>query len=245
MRKLAFISLLVLSLVGCVSTGPIKPEQKENLKNVAVVSILGDKLEFTKVGFTVFNNDHFVRDTNNWSLDNQVQSVIEKQLLQTSPNIKIASVAFDRSQLFKVYKSPDDWGDYTSLDRIEPELKSKLTQTPVDAVFLVHKLRSEDPIAFTSIYIEGYGIYYRTLPFVDPLMKPYALFGVTVLDGKTLKPITTKYVRGISTQYGKTQTDWDSQLKNNMSEKMLEDFRVEINNVIKTNLEGALVEMGF
>jgi hypothetical protein len=135
--KLWFITLLVLSLVGCVGTGPIKPEQKENLKTVAVVSILGDQLEFTKVGFTVFNNDHFVRDTNNWSLDNQVQSVIEKQLQQTSPSIKIVSVAFDRSQLFKVYKSPDDWGDYISLDRIKPELKNKLTQTPVDAVFLV------------------------------------------------------------------------------------------------------------
>lgn len=245
MRKLAFITVLVLSLIGCVGTGPIKPEQKENLKTVAVVSVLGDQLEFTKVGFTVFNNDHFVRDTNNWSLDSQVQSVIEKQLQQTSPSIKIVSVAFDRSQLFKAYKSPDDWGDYVSLDRIEPELKNKLAQTPVDAVFLVYKQRSEDPIAFTSIFVEGYGIYYRTHPFVDPLMKPYALFSVAVLDGKTFKPITTKYVCGISTHYGKTQTDWDSQLKNNMSEKMLGDFQAEISSVIKTNLESALKEMGF
>lgn len=237
--------MLTLSLTACVGTGPIKPEQKSNIHNIAIASLLGNELEFTKVGFTVFNNDHFVRDTTNWNLDIQTQKIISEELQKSSPDIKIVQVPFDRIELFKIYKSPQSWGEYASVDRIEPELEKKLSETPVDAVILIYKQRGEDPIGLTSMFLEGYGIYYRTLPFVDPIMKPYALFNIAVLDGKTFKPLTSRYVRGISSEYGKTKVTWDDQLKNNISEQMVADFQSSISIVIKDNLQGSLKEMGF
>jgi hypothetical protein len=243
-RNVTLTILLILSLVGCTAVGPIKPEQKANIHNIAVISLLDKQLEFTKVGFTVFNNDHFTLDSSNWNVDEEVQKTINEQIQKSSPSIKIVKVPFNRSELLKIYKSPDSWGDYSSISRIEAELKSKLSQTPVDAVILVCKLRDQDPIAYTSIFIEGYGIYYRSLPFVDATLKPYALFSIVLLDSKTLKPITTRYVRGISPNFGKTQISWENQIKDNLSESMLLDFKSAIDTVIKSNLETGLHEMG-
>lgn len=243
MKKIIFLWLLFFSLAGC-TTVAIKPEQKASLHTIAIVALMGNELEFTKVGFTVFNNDNFVRNTSDWNLDAEIEALAAGELNKSSPEIKITSIPFDRAALFKIYKQPDRWGEYANLDRITPELKIKLEQTPVDAVLLVHKQRGEDPIAMTSIYLQGYGVYYRTLPFVDPLMKPYAMFSLVLLDGKTLKPITTKYIRGVSMAFGKTQISWDENLKNNLSEQLFLEFKSEIHKVIETNINSGLKEMG-
>jgi len=243
MKKIAPVFLLVLALASC-TTAPIKPEQKASLHNIAVVSLMGNELEFTKVGFTVFNNDKFTRETSDWKLDAEIERIATEELKKSSSEIKMVLVPFDRAELFKIYKPADSWGEYASIDRITPELKMKLAQTPVDAVLLVHKQRGEDPIAMTSVYLQGYGVYYRTLPLVDPLMKPYAMFTIVLLDGKTLKPITAKYVRGVSTAFGKTQLSWDEKIKNNLSDQLLSEFKSDINTVIESNLESGLKEMG-
>ncbi len=244
MKKM-FILLFAICLSGCIGTVPIKPEQRANLHKVAVVSLLGGDLRFTKVGFTVFNNDEFIKGSTTWNLDNEVQKNIVEVLRQTSPDLQVVPVPFDRSELFKIYKSSQSWGEYQSLDRIEPELKRKMAESPVDAVILIHKIRVEDPVAFTSVYLEGYGVYYRSLPFVDPFIKPYALFRIVVLDGKSLKPISDKYVRGISNSYGKSQISWDDQLKNNLSDQLISDFRSAIEVVVKNNVQIGLKEIGF
>jgi hypothetical protein len=244
MKKIFIYTFFALVLVGCANTAPIKPEQKSNIHTVTVVSLLGNDLEFTKVGFTAFNNDYFVRDTTNWDLDSEIKKITTETMQISSPNIKTIQVPFDQSELFKIYKSPGSWGDYTNISRIEPELKIKLSDSPVDAVLLVYKASEEDPIAFTSINIKGYGIYYRSLPFVNPTLKPYALLRLELLDGKTLKPITSKYIRGISTDYGKTEISWDDQIKNNLSDSMLSDFKTSISTLIKENLKTGLIDMG-
>jgi hypothetical protein len=243
MKKI-LCSLFLFALVGCATTSPIKSEEKSSIHTITVVSLLGNELEFTKVGFTAFNNDHFVRDSTDWNIDSDVQKTISKALQQSSPNIKIVQVPFDQSELFKIYKSPESWGDYASITRIEPELKNKLSQTPVDAVLIIYKESGQDPVAYTSIYVQGYGVYYRSLPFVDPTLKPYALFHIALLNANTLKPITSKYVRGVSTDFGKTEISWNDQIKNNLSESMLLDFKSSINTVIRDNLDTGLKEMG-
>jgi hypothetical protein len=243
MKKI-LCALLTFALVGCVTTSPIKTELKSNIHSITVVSLLGNELEFTKVGFTAFNNDHFVRDSTDWNIDSEVQKTTSRALQQSSPNIKIVQVPFDQSELFKIYKSSESWGDYASINRIESELKNKLRQTPVDAILIIYKASGQDPVAHTSIYVQGYGVYYRSLPFVDPTMKPYALFHIALLDAHTLKPITSKYVRSVSTDFGKTEVSWKDQIKNNLSEPMLLDFKSSINTVIKDNLETGLKEMG-
>jgi|GEM_PF-6938831 hypothetical protein len=245
MKRNLYLLILVLSLTACANLSPIKPEQKSNIHNVAIVSILGDELKFTKVGLTVFSNDNFDRDTTNWNLDVEAQKSIMNELQSSSPDIKVVQVPFNREALFKIYKSPNSWGEYASLERIEPELKNALAANPVDAVILVHKQRGEDAIGMTSIFLEGYGIYYRALPFVDPVLKPYVYFSIVVLDGKTLKPLTSRYVRGISTEYGKTKISWDDQIKSNLSEQLIADFQASIKSVIKNNLHTSLNEMGF
>lgn len=244
MKKIILVLLLIVGLAGCANTGPMKPEQKAGIHNVAIVSLLGDQLEFTKVGFTVFNNDYFVRDTSSWELDSNTQKTIANALQISSPDIKVVDVPFNRALLFKIYKSPDSWGDYASLDRIEAELKSKLSETPVDAIILVYKQSAQDPVAFTSVHVRGFGVFYRTLPFVDSLMKPYAIFSIEVLDGKTLKPIARKYAVTVSKQFGKTQISWDDQLKNNLSEAMLKDFQSDLDSMITDNIKSSLKELG-
>ncbi len=244
MKKIISVFLLSFFLTGCIGTVPIKPEQKANIHSVSVVSLLGDELSFTKVGFTVFNNDGFTKNVTTWKLDDTVQKAIVEGLNNSSSNIKVVSLPFDRSELFKIYKSPQNWGAYTDIGRIEHEIRRQVNDSPVDAIVLVHKVRAEDPVAFTSVFVEGYGIYYRSMPLVDPLLRPFALFEISILDGKTLKPITTKYVRAISSAYGKTQISWDDQLKNNISDQLLEDFRSEIELIIKANIQSSLTELG-
>lgn len=245
MKKFVYILLLTLNLGACVGTTPIKPEQKSNIHKATLISLLGDELTFTKVGFTVFNNDYFVRDSSTWHIDADVRSVLTESLKKSSPDITIVDIPFNHVELLKIYKSPDSWGEYANIGRIEPELKKQLAAMPVDVVFLVHKQRGEDAIGMTSVFLNGYGIYYRSLPFVDATLKPYVYFSVLALDGKTLKPLTSKYVRGISTDFGKTKISWDDQIKTNLSEQLLSDFESSIKNVVKSHLQIGLHEMGF
>jgi len=244
MKNLSLSILLTLTLVGCANTVPIKPEQKANIHNVAVISLLEKELEFTKVGTTVFNNDYFVLDSGDLNIDKRVEETIQNELNISSPNIKVTQVPFDRPELLKIYNPPNSWGAYSNVSRIEPELKRKLSQAPVDAVILVYKMNDQDPVAHTSIFIKGYGIFYRSLPFVDPILKPYALYKVVLLDSKTLKPITSKYVRGVSPEFGKMEISWEDQIKNNLSDSMLKDFKSAISTVIISNLKTSLKEMG-
>lgn len=243
MRKSIYLFLFGLIVAGCSAT-PIKPEQKAGLHSIAVVSLMGNDLEFTKVGFTVFNNDSFVRDTSSWNIDSNVEKLTKEQLQKSSSDFKIIEVPFDRAELTKIYKPAGSWGEYASLDRIKPELKKKLDQTPADAVLVVHRQNGQDPIAMTNVHLQGYGVFYRTLPLVDPLVKPYAIFSIVLLDGKTLKPIATKYVRGVSVEFGKTKISWDDELKNHLSDELFSRFESSINVVIKGNVESGLKEMG-
>lgn len=244
MKKILPLIVTIL-LIGCVGTVPIKSEQKANLHKIAVVSLLGDEFRFTKIGFTVFNNDTFAKDSSTWKLDNLIEKNIAETIIHTSPDIQIVQVPFDRTELFRIYKPAESFGTYQSLDRIDSELKKKTTETPVDAIILVHNNMDQDPIGRTSVPIAGYGVYYRSMPFVDPFIKPFALFSIVALDGKTLKPISEKYVRGISAAYGKSKISWDDQLKNNMSDQLSSEFRSEIEALIKNNIKSGLKEMGF
>lgn len=234
---------MVLTLAGCVTT-PIKSEQKANIHNIALVALMGNELEFTKVGFTVFNNDSFIRDSTSWNIDAEIENLTAQKLEKSSPNIKVVSVPFDRSELFKIYKSADSWGEYASIERITPELKSRLAQNPVDAVLLVHKQRGQDPVAMTSIYLQGYGVYYRKMPLVDPLMKPYALFVLFYSMVKRLSllpviPFVEFQLSSVKHKYRGMK-----KIKTNLSDELLLGFRQAINKVIDVNMDTGLKEMG-
>lgn len=245
MKKIILILMLIVGFTGCANTGPMKPEQKAGIHSVAVVSLLEDKLEFTKVGVFVFNNDYFTKDLPNWGVDDVVRETIQNELQRTSPQIKVVSINFNRSELLKIYGPIAPFSEYADIKRIESELSTTIKSNPVDLLILVHKEHDRDLIQNSNQFIIGNGVYYGSQPFsINPTLRTYSYFNLVILDCKTLNIITKKQIRSVSTNLGRMKISWEDQLKNNLSEAMLKDFQSDLDNLIKDNIKSSLKELG-
>lgn len=242
MKKFVWLITLSIMLAGCASA-PLQKDQRAKIRDVGVISLVGEEFRFTKIGFTVFNNDEFTKNNASWQLDRQIEQNVIETLKNANPPIQTVAPVVDHKSLYKLYRK-EGFGSYVSLDRIESDLKELLNKQPMDALILVHNAQVQDPILGTSIYLYGPGLYYRTLPFVDPFVKPHAFLHVIILDGKTLQPLSQRYIQGVSKDYGKMQLSWDDELKNNLSEKQWAKFQADIEQLVRDNVKSSLLEMG-
>ena len=244
MKKFLYVIAISILVAGCATTAPIPKDQRAKIKEVGVISLVGEEFRFTKIGFTVFNNDEFTKNIAAWQLDKQIEQAVTDALKGANPPIQMVVPSVDHNSLYKLYRQKGAFGSYVSLDRIENDLKALLNKQPMDALILVHNEQVQDPILGTSIYLYGPGLYYRSLPFVDPFVKPHSFLRVIILDGKTLQPLGQRLIQGVSKDYGKMELSWDDEVKNSLSEKLWSKFQVDIEQLVRENVTNSLQEMG-
>ncbi len=244
MKKVLWFAVIAIFLAGCTSTKPVQDDKRTNFRKVGVISLIGDEFRFTKVGITLFNNDEFTRNVAGWQLDKlAVQSAMEA-LRNAEPPVQPEILPIDHTLANKLYRQKGEFGSYADVNRIGDELKALLKKHPVDALILIHNDQVRDPIQGTCISLYGSGLYYRSLPFEEPFIKPHAFLRIVVLDGKTLKTLSQKPVKCVSKSYGTTQLSWESEIKSNLSDRQWNKLQTEIKHLIKANVTSALEEIG-
>ena len=149
MKKICVAFGILLILSACSHyTAAIAPEQKVALKTIGVASIVGDSMNYTKVGFTVFTNENSDGDTSDWGIDDFVVSEVAAKL---GKQYSIVPVEVNK-QAFKASKEPIEKAAYAAI---------KPAGTPVDAYLLLVPTTVGDFIGGSYEKLHGLGIYRR------------------------------------------------------------------------------------
>jgi len=231
-------------LAGCASTEPVRDNQHAGLREVGVVALIKDEFQFTKVGLTLLNTEEFTRDISDWELDKLATQTVLDALRNDKTTVNPVALPVNPSLAAKLYRQKGVFGSYVNINRIKGDLQALVDKNPVDAIILIHSEQVQDPIQNTSINLYGTGLYYRVTPFDEqPFIKPYSFLRIMVLDGKTLRPVNQKLVKCISSNYGRTSLLWDKGIKTNFPDAQWNGLKVEIRQMIKIKINGALKQI--
>lgn len=177
--------LLLIVVVGCA---PVLTEsRKETIRNVAVVSAIGDRITLTRTGLLVFSNEHQSENLD-WNLDQVARQAVEQTLRERDATITIVPVSYDAKALSVALREPDSTAEWADPKRIEANLRQMTRGQQVDTIIVIARGRR----AFNSgsIRFEGPGIStMRTLRDTAPV-KPFAALELFVIDAPTMKVLS-------------------------------------------------------
>ena len=76
MKKSTITILFITTflLAGCGIKRPIPIADIEKIDKVGLISLMGNKMQITNVGFTVFDNSHATADIPDWKIDDYIES---------------------------------------------------------------------------------------------------------------------------------------------------------------------------
>lgn len=181
-RKIKYsigLGLVCLILSGCATLGkPLSIEYKRSIRNLAIVSVMGDSFELNKIGTTVFNNEHYKDNSSNLAADSKIEISLEKYLKSSSSfNTLIMSDLREEFRGAFGYQSKPK----QSLERLRGRLK-KIKSEGIDAVLIV----SPDFSTFedSPVTVVGYGICVRTFLMMW-YAKTYFISRFTLVDTAT------------------------------------------------------------
>lgn len=148
MRLLRLASLLALAaLSGCgiLYNRPLKPAELESVRNVAVVSVVGNTFRGVSVGTTVFNNSGFRADVSGWNVDGMLTAAALERL---SKSAKMSFRPIPREEVPTGMR----WG---------ADLRDRLYQWAAkngfDMMFIIVPFYNSE-----GMLPEGYGLYERS-----------------------------------------------------------------------------------
>lgn len=151
------VILACLGLCGCASTGnPLKADYKQSIKQIAVVSAMGDDFIGRKVGTTIFNNQNFKDNFSSFNMDDKIEDAVAGYLRENSGFIVTARPDL-RTDLRNIFS--DKRNAVKSKDNMRPYLKD-LKSKGVDALLVVWP----DLMQYetSSTWLTGYGLAVRT-----------------------------------------------------------------------------------
>jgi hypothetical protein len=73
-------ALLAQRVSAGLFTSALSDANARDLKRIAVVSVLGHRLQGQQIGLTVFGNRHFDADVPNWTLDADVRALLQQEV---------------------------------------------------------------------------------------------------------------------------------------------------------------------
>lgn len=137
MNRLLSICLIVLTLSGC-ATFKIKPEKLSAIRNIGVVSILGNELCIDYVGTTVFTIKRNSFDAVKWGIDNYIRDVIG-QAIRADGRFQYINHEIDSMSMHKVYgpKKAGCTKTNSNIDLIKNEIQGMKDKYDIDTLILV------------------------------------------------------------------------------------------------------------
>jgi hypothetical protein len=191
MKRLILLSLLSLLTFGCGHiASQIKPETRQNLGKIGVISIVQEKAVLIKVGTTVFNNIESEADVD-WKLNDFILKIISKELT-TNSRINFIIPSYSPHELEQLYSSTTavPYFDY-DFNNIKDNLTDLSKQHSIDSILLISTSISSDIVGSTNQEVHGQGLYFRTFgPYAS--LRIYVLAKMQLINAKTMTPIAQR-----------------------------------------------------
>jgi hypothetical protein len=254
MKKLFLILLISLIFYGCSTSAlhtirktsgnvyPVTQESISKVNRIAVLSMLGDKIELKHLGTTVFNNK-LIYQSVEWKVDHFLKEIIENEIVSQT-KYQIVNLIFDKEKLSKKEKEntydSENGLPYVNFDfkDIEGYLREVSGASHFDTLILVTRGITEIP--GTPQYVEGYS--YFTRSFLSALQAQPELFvvlNIQLVDMKSIQEIASGgiiAIKKLSEDSVKKDFGELSIQEQNYLEKILKD-------VLKDKIESALLDL--
>ncbi|MGV8997078.1 MAG: hypothetical protein ACOH12_09055 [Parvibaculaceae bacterium] len=241
MKKFMIAVGLLLSLAACASgsyVAPATPQQAASIKTIGIVSVIGQRVTYMKMGWMQRTGEGSSGDTENWGFD---QFALEQLTAKLSPRYKIVPIEIDRTKSTGTEKSVGEALRATM----------KPSQPPVDAYLVLYPTESGDYISNTGLTLNGLGVYRRKgssiqvfaacdLQLIDA--KSFAILGGGQLGTSDIKITAGDYLSGEALK----KSTRDGELAHRKINSKLavanswEDFTPEQLNEIKTDIKALL-----
>ena len=232
MRNLIVILSAALFTACSGLPGRMSDAELKASNNVAVVSLLGDRFYFVRVGTTVFNNVNYEFHVPDWNIDSMVESVVVERLsedgarkvstLEHTPGISsrfrdswsLFNNGFSYDEIFSLAKEQG----YNALIAVEP--------TPYDN---------------QPFHVAGYGFYERNF-LGNSSRCIYTLFTINVysIDDRS----TLGWDWGFPCTGGETEIPWKAQISEYSVEE-LKSLRERTEENISTSVLSTLDSLGY
>lgn len=136
LKSTTAISFLLFGLTACAGDITMKPERRAQIKNVAVISVVGDKISHELYPFIINLPERFSGQVD-WHFDEIVRTVAQEGLKTRQPQITITQFRHNSSNLAEqIYKIAESEA-YADPERISENLREITAETTVDAIILL------------------------------------------------------------------------------------------------------------
>jgi hypothetical protein len=193
---------MALVLAACVPPSSLPSDARASMKHVAIVSVIGDQIEFARLGVTVFGNE-VQRTTADWKLDSIATEALARHIRQRRPDIEIVQASFDARRLAPIYRR-ESFTPYVDPRRVDGELRRMLAGTGVDTVLVITRDKDSGPGAGNTgpIEYEGPGLY-MVIPVIGPptRVKPFVKLRLMAIEASTMKVLTSAYIMVEESKY--------------------------------------------
>lgn len=214
------VLLLALSITGCASTR-ITPDDESRIRNVAIITLVPEKVHFDKIGLTVFNNEMAEIEMDGL-VTSTILSTAKQRIATARPQWTIKDIAYDRPLLIERINKPGMVMAYHE-ERIEKELAELASTNQLDALLVINAQKYE------TIPGNGVGVWLRTMSLSSIRT---ALIHSNV-DLKVVGPKGTVIARGFGHPEDPKAIDPAAfgisyEMKDNMRPELLDRLRPEI-----------------
>ncbi|PCJ45876.1 MAG: hypothetical protein COA99_03815 [Moraxellaceae bacterium] len=231
--KNLIILFLIFSITGCAALGArrsVSNTDMSKIKNIGVVSLLGDKFNGVYVGTTIFGNESYVKDVSSWNIDdfteNKIVDTLNKSGHYVAKKLSLNTVSADSM--------------YSNKDRHNLDYEKLLHQTKqkdVDTLVIVKRINYQN----APFHRSPYGFYEKTA-FGSSSRCVYSLFVVEVYDTESGRDLAWEW--GFPCTFGESTIKWKLNF-NAYSEKEKELIRLKVEKSIEQNIYSALHKLGW
>ncbi|MFH1674484.1 MAG: SRPBCC family protein [Pseudomonadota bacterium] len=191
MKAKTFFLFVLLTLSAC-ATLPSSVEDltpPEALGNIAVLSVLGDKLNVNYVGATIFGNRYNAADVSEWDIDNFIVKKTEGYLKENSYIVK--RISYEKALLVKAYNNKEPvYGTYSK--HIEDYLAKLAEDEGIDTFLIIYSTSHEDYVGHSEEHLRGYGLYQRFSMLSAPTTALYSNLRFELIKPKPFRKVTVK-----------------------------------------------------
>jgi hypothetical protein len=212
-KVVAWLSLaVILVLSGCASYDPQAIRSQTSGKSVAVSSRLGDKLNLSWIGTTVFNNESGEISIADWKIDEAVAKGAVDSLRNAKRYAQVFPVA-------GIKRGTDGTVDASAAGK-------------ADYLVLIESASYQDRAFMTNQFLKGIGVAQRTMFNSVKRTVGHASVSVEVIDVKSGKPVGTFGKQGI----------WPSVVSLETGPKIAESDLSQFKADTIRNVQGAVAE---
>lgn len=229
--KNLFIVLIIFLLTACAVRGPINEDRRQTIRDVGVVSLLGD--EFYGIHLAPFDNRDYAVDVKDWQIDKYVEETISRKLVETKKYNNI--IAIPSSVRYVEYEENKSLYQ----DKVDIEgLLSEAKRVNVDTLLIARRNRYDNARRF----FRGYGFVKNIA--ISTTHCVYALYIIEAYDVLTGKPMAWEWgfpIGEVCTPIEEGLTWKDSYSDFNEEERRL--IRSSLKNTLDKGINNALYSL--